>query len=85
MRLTPILAASALLASAACSRQPSGAATANAEAIADQLEARADNLETMTGNSVSGEVATALENDAAVLDEHSANLRAAANPDETVK
>jgi hypothetical protein len=86
MRLIFVAAASGLLALSACSKQPeSSAATANADAVADRLQARATNLEMMADNSVDSQAAVALENESDALDEQSANLRAAANPNEAVK
>lgn len=71
----------ALIASAGCSRQPeTSAATANAEVIADQLEAKANNYAMMADQSTNSEAALALENASVSLDQQSANLRAAADP-----
>ena len=83
MRLTIITAATLLLATAACSKQTeSSAATANAEAIADQLEAKANNYAMQADQSSNREAAVALENASDMLDQQSANVRAAASPSE---
>lgn len=71
----------ALIASAGCSRPPeTSAATANAEVIADQLEAKANNYAMMADQSTNSEAALALENASISLEEQSANLRVAADP-----
>lgn len=71
----------ALIASAGCSRQPeTSAATTNAEVIADQLEAKANNYAMMADQSTNSAAALALENASVSLDEQSANLRVAADP-----
>ena len=87
--MRPILTSAALLllAASACSRKEpeSSAATASAEALADQLEAKANNYAMQADGSDNSELAVALENASDRLDEQSANLRAAASPNEGVK
>lgn len=87
MRLTAVpLAAAILLGTTACSREPeSSAATANADVLADQLQAKANNYSMMADDTVNAEAADALENASASLSDRSANLRAGADPDEGVK
>lgn len=87
--MRPILTTAALLlfATAACSKgtPESSAATANAEALADQLEAKANNYAMQADGTDNSELAVALENASDRLDEQSANLRAAASPNEGEK
>ena len=84
--LPAALAVATLLALSACSQEPQpGSATANAEALADRLEAKADNYAMLADNSADSDSATALENASATLDDESANLRAQANPNATTK
>jgi hypothetical protein len=79
--LPAAIAAAILLVLPACSQEPQpGSATANAEALAARLEAKADNYAMLADNAAVGEAAVALENAPAVLDDQSANLRAQANP-----
>lgn len=80
-----IVVASLLLASA-CSKEPQpGSATANADALADQLEAKADNYEMLADNSADTDQAMGFENAASALDENAATLRSEANPKDTMK
>jgi hypothetical protein len=80
------LAAAILFVLSACSQEPQpGSATANAEVLADRLEAKADNYAMLADNAADGDAAVALENASATLDEESANLRAQANPNATMK
>jgi len=82
-----LLAAALLLAATACSRpQPeSSVATANADALADQLEDKANNYAMLADDATNGEAAIAMENASASLDQAAANLRAEASPGEAVK
>lgn len=81
-----LLAVVALVALAGCSRHSdSSAATADPDLIADQLEAKAANYAMLADNSTNSEAAVALENASDALDESSANVRAAANPDDAVQ
>ena len=80
------LVAASLLFTSACSKEPQpGSAAANADALADQLEAKADNYEMLADNSADTDQAMGLENAASTLDETSANLRAQANPKDAMK
>lgn len=83
---TPIIAG-LLLAVAGCSKQPeSGSPAANAQALADSLEDKADNLALMADDdSTNAATAMALENLSDSLDQQSANLRAAAAPNEQMR
>jgi gas vesicle protein len=87
MRVTATIAILLLLGTAACSgKQPeSSAATANAQALADQLEAKANNYAMQADDTDNSELAVALENASDRLDEQSANLRAEASPNEGEK
>ena len=81
------LAAALLLAATACSKQEpeSSAATANADALADQLQNKANNYSMMADDATNAEAAIAMENASASLDQTAANLRAEASPNEAVK
>ncbi len=84
--LPAVLAAAILFGLSACSQEPQpGSATANAEVLADQLEAKADNYAMLADNSADSDAALAFENASATLGDQSANLRAQANPDATMK
>lgn len=86
MRLPFSIAATVLLlAPAACSRQPETAATANADAIADQLQNKANNYSMQAEDLTNSDAAVALENVSDTLHEQAANMRAEASPDEGVK
>jgi hypothetical protein len=89
MRLNPLpaaLTAATMLVVSACSQEPEpGSATANADAMADRLEAKADNYAMLADNSADTDTAIALENASATLDDESANLRAQANPKDSMK
>lgn len=84
--LTAAIAGATLLATSACTPKPKdGSAAANADAVADQLEAKANNYSMLADNSVDTEAVIALDNASGSLGEQSANVRAAANPRETMK
>ena len=79
-------AAASLLVVSACSSEPQpGSAAANADEIADRLEANADNYEMLADNSADTDAAIALENESSALDDEAANLRAQANPKASMK
>ena len=86
MRLNLLVAAAAVLAVGGCSKQPEqGTPAANAAAVADQLEAKANNYSMLADNTADSEAALALENASGSLGEASANARAQANPNEKTK
>lgn len=89
MRFTPlftVLAAAALFATSACTPKPQeGSAAANADAVADQLEAKANNYSMLADNTASSSEALELENAAGSLGEQSANVRTEAHPKQGVK
>ena len=89
MRFTPLLAVVAgttLFAVGACTPKPKdGTAAANADAVADQLEAKANNYSMLADNTASSSEALELENAAGSLGEQSANVRAEAHPKQGVK
>ena len=77
MRRFSPLAAVLLISTIACSREPeSSAATANAEALADQLESKANNYAMMADDATNGAAIEAMENASAALDDAAAGLRA---------
>lgn len=89
MRLNPLavtVVSATLLATVGCSRQPEqGTPAANADAVADQLEAKANNYSMMADNTADTEAALALENASGSLGEQSANVRAEAHPNNKTK
>lgn len=86
MRRSLLLATALFLTVTGCSKEPeSSVATANADALADALENKANNYSMLADDASNAEAAVAMENASASLDQTAANLRAEASPNEAVK
>lgn len=73
-------AAASLVAMSACSRSPEGAAIENAgDAMADNMELKADSMDAMADNTSNAMASDMMENSADAMDAGAANVREAAD------